>query len=58
MELLKEVGVLHVNENVDRFLQHVKAYVRNLGHIIHVDDTKPTFFLIVNDVVGRDNFCT
>jgi hypothetical protein len=56
MAKLVDDGVIKKAVDVDIMLQHLKQYVKGLGHILIVDSTKTTFFLTAGDVVVRVKF--
>ena len=58
MSKLVDQGVLERSVDVDLLLQHLKAHVKEKGHILIVDSTKTTFFLTAQDVVDRVKFAS
>lgn len=55
-QLIKKMvsqGLVPLDSDVDRFLSHLHAYARHLGHMLVVNSTKSTFFLRIDDVVDR-----
>jgi len=50
---LKHEGKLHQSADVRRFLQHLRAYVKERGHTLLTNYRKTTFYLSPRDITQR-----
>ena len=53
VQLLKHEGLLHLTADVRRFLKHLKAYAKGMGHTLVTNYTKTTFYLSGRDISLR-----